>query len=152
MQNSVGRTTFETFYDLYMYICSCFEVIVDPNVYSDMNIDTNWEWDSESRAKAQGLLYALKDPQIFIVYFLLSPNMCLRLLNLLLSSCKKKMKILYMLIHSVINDIKCFRGKFEKEFHDWFMDANRIGCELGIVLAVPRLTGRQRHRSRKSRS
>ena len=33
------------------YICSCFEVTVDPNVYSDMNIDTNWEWDSESRAK-----------------------------------------------------------------------------------------------------
>ena len=60
---------------------------------------------------------------------------------------KKKMKILYMLIHSVINDIKCFRGKFEKEFHDWFMDANRMGCELGIVLAVPRLTGRQRHRA-----
>ena len=60
---------------------------------------------------------------------------------------KKKMKILYMLIHSVINGIKFLGGKFEKEFHDWFMDANRMGCELGIVLAVPRLTGRQRHRA-----
>ena len=35
------HTRFETFYDLYMFICSCFEAIVDPNVYSDMNIDTN---------------------------------------------------------------------------------------------------------------
>ena len=34
-------TCFETFYDLYMLICSCFEAIVDPNVYSDMNIETN---------------------------------------------------------------------------------------------------------------
>ena len=50
-----------------------------------------------------------------------------------------------MLIHSVINEF--FGGKFEKEFHDWFMDANRIGCELGTVYAVPRLTGRQRHRA-----
>ena len=51
------------------------------------------------------------------------------------------------MIHSVINDIQFFRGNIGKEFHDWFMDANRIGCELGIVFAVPCLNGRQRHRA-----
>ncbi|KAL5500200.1 hypothetical protein EMCRGX_G011719 [Ephydatia muelleri] len=33
----------------------------------------------------------------------------------------------YNLIHSVISDIAIFRENIEKDFHDWFMDASRIG-------------------------
>ena len=40
----------------------------------------------------------------------------------------------YNLIHSVISDIAIFRENIDKDFHDWFMDASRIGSELGIVL------------------
>ena len=40
-----------------------------------------------------------------------------------------------------------FRENIEKDFHDWFIDASRIGSELGIVLTVPRLSGRQQHRA-----
>ena len=54
----------------------------------------------------------------------------------------------YNLIHSVISDIAIFRENIEKDFHDWFMDASRIGSELGIVLVtVPRLSERQQHRA-----
>ena len=53
----------------------------------------------------------------------------------------------YNLIHSVISDIAIFRENIENDFHDWFMDASRIGSELGIVLTVPRLSGRQQHRA-----
>ena len=53
----------------------------------------------------------------------------------------------YNLIHSVISDIAIFQRDIEKDFHDWFMDASRIGSELGIVLTVPRLSGRQQHRA-----
>ena len=53
----------------------------------------------------------------------------------------------YNLIHSVISDIAIFRENIEKDFHDCFMDASRIGSELGIVLTVPRLSGRQQHRA-----
>ena len=53
----------------------------------------------------------------------------------------------YTLIHSVISDIAIFRENIEKDFHDWFMDASKIGSELGIVLTVPRLSGRQQHRA-----
>ena len=53
----------------------------------------------------------------------------------------------YNLIHSVISGIAIFRENIEKDFHDWFMDASRIGSELGIVLTVPRLSGRQQHRA-----
>ena len=49
----------------------------------------------------------------------------------------------YNLIHSVISDIAIFRENIEKDFHDWFMDASRIGSELSIVLTVSRLSGRQ---------
>ena len=53
----------------------------------------------------------------------------------------------YNLIHSVISDIAIFRENIEKDFHDWFMDASRIGSELRIVLTVPRLSGREQHRA-----
>ena len=72
--------------------------------------------------------------------------MSLRLLNLLhaVKLQKKDEDIVhaYNLIHSVISDIAIFRENIEKDFHDWFMDASRIGSELGIVLTVPRLSGR----------
>ena len=63
-------------------------------MYSDMNIDTNWEWDSETRTKAQGLLHSMKDPKILVAFIV--TKMSLRLLNLLLSSCRKNMRILCM--------------------------------------------------------
>ena len=125
-----------------MFICSCFEAIVDPNVYSDMNIDTNWEWDSETRTKAQGLLHSMKDPKI-LVAFIVTKNVLEIIKPIAVKLQNEDIVHAYNLIHSVISDIAIFRENIEKDFHDWFMDASRIGGELGIVLTVPRLSGRQ---------
>ena len=60
---------------------------------------------------------------------------------------RKMSGIMCMPITCVISDIAIFRENIEKDFHDWLMDASRIGSELGIVLTVPRLSGRQQHRA-----
>ncbi|KAL5466855.1 hypothetical protein EMCRGX_G031007 [Ephydatia muelleri] len=43
----------------------------------------------------------------------------------------------YNLIHSVISDIAIFRENIEKDFHDWFMDASRIGKFYDVTLQCP---------------
>ena len=67
------HTCYETFYELYIYICCCLEAIINPSVYPDKNMDQNWEWNSESKVKAQGLLHSLKSTQN-IVAFLVAKN------------------------------------------------------------------------------
>ena len=59
-----------------------------------MNIDTNWEWDNESRAKAQGLLYSLKDPQILIA-FTVTKNV-IEIIKPIAVKLQQKMRILYI--------------------------------------------------------
>ena len=117
---------------------------------SDMNIDTNWEWDSETRTKAQGLLHSMKDPKILVAFIV--TNNVLEIFKPIAVKLQKKdgyedIVHAYNLIHSVISDIAIFRENIEKDFHDWFMDASRIGSELGIVLTVPHLSGRQQYRA-----
>lgn len=77
-----------------------------------MNIDTNWEWDTETGAKAQGLLHALKDPRI-LVAFIVTKNVLEIIKPIAIKLQKKDEDIVYAynLIHSVINDIK----KFQRE-------------------------------------
>ena len=67
------HTCFETFYELHVYICCCLEAIINPSVYPNKNLDQNWDWDSDSKVKAQGLLHSLKSTQN-IVAFLVAKN------------------------------------------------------------------------------
>ena len=68
------HTCYETFYELYVYICCCLEAIINPSAsYPDKNLDQNWDWDSDSKVKAQGLLHSLKSSQN-IVAFLVAKN------------------------------------------------------------------------------
>ena len=67
------HTCYETFYELYAYSCCCLEAIINPSVYLDYNLDQNWDWDSYSKVKAQGLLHSLKSTQN-IVSFLVVKN------------------------------------------------------------------------------
>ena len=65
------HTCYETFYE---YICLCLEAIVDPSAHTELNLnDVTWEWDSESKVIAQGLLQVLKSSQN-IMTFLIAKN------------------------------------------------------------------------------
>ena len=64
---------YETFYELYEYVCISLEAIVDheshPHVYSSLS----FTWDRETKTKAQGLLANLKTFG-FIFTFLITKN------------------------------------------------------------------------------
>ena len=57
----------------FMNCMSILEAIINPSVYLDKNLDQNWDWDSDSKVKAQGLLHSLKSTQN-IVSFLVAKN------------------------------------------------------------------------------
>ena len=64
---------YETFYELYEYVCISLEAIVDqeshPHVYSSLS----FTWDRETKTKAQGLLANLKTFG-FLFTFLITKN------------------------------------------------------------------------------
>ena len=67
------HTCYETFYDLYYFVCCCCEAIVYPEVYIENNVSADWDWDANAKVKAQGLLHSLKSGQQ-IISFLVAKN------------------------------------------------------------------------------
>ena len=61
---------YETFYELYEYVCISLEAIVDreshPHVYSSLS----FTWDRETKTKAQGLLTNLKTFGFISTFFI----------------------------------------------------------------------------------
>ena len=61
---------YETFYELYEYVCISLEAIVDdeshPNVYSSLS----FTWDRDTKTKAQGLLTNLKTFRFISTFFI----------------------------------------------------------------------------------
>ena len=69
LQGLIERhTCYETFYDLYCFVCCCCEAIVYPEVYIENNVSADWDWDANTKVKAQGLLDSLKSGQQIISF------------------------------------------------------------------------------------
>ena len=82
---------YETFYELYEYVCISLEVIVDreshPHVYSSLS----FTWDRETKTKAQGLLANQRHSDSFSPF--LSQRIALEHSNLLQLSFRRKNKM-----------------------------------------------------------
>ena len=141
-------TCYETFYELYVYICCCLEAIINPSVYLDKNLDQYWDWDSDSKVKAQGLLHSLKSMQN-IVSFLVAKN-ALELIRPIAVKLQKKDQDIVTasnMIDETISNIKDLRENIETEFCDWFSDVKRIVEAVGSEISVPRIAGKQTYRA-----
>ena len=82
---------YETFYELYEYVCISLEAIVDreshPHVYSSLS----FTWDRETKTKAQGLLANQRHSDSFSPF--LSQRIALEHSNLLQLSFRRKNKM-----------------------------------------------------------
>ena len=142
------HTCYETFYEFYKYICLCLEAIVDPSAHSELDLnDGTWEWDSETKIKAQGLLQVLKSSQN-ILTFLIAKNVLEKVKPIAVKLQKRDIDVMeaYNMIDYSVSDIKDLRNNVEEEFNIWFQDGVRIAEEIGVDITVPRLVGRQAHR------
>lgn len=142
------HTCFETFYDLYFFVCCCCEAIVNPTVYAEKGLEADWHWDSETKVRAQGFLHILKSGQ-HIIPFLVTKNALELLKPIAVKLQKKDQDVVqaYNMIDTTIQNVKELRRNITSEFHDWYEDALRIANDVGGDLSVPRVAGRQIYRA-----
>ncbi|KAL5463414.1 hypothetical protein EMCRGX_G032308 [Ephydatia muelleri] len=132
------HTCYETFYK---YVCLCLEAIVDPSAHSELDLnDGTWEWDSETKIKAQGLLQVLKSSQNILTFFI-AKNVLEKVKPIAVKLQKRDIDVMeaYNMIDYSVSDIKDLRNNVEEEFNIWFQDGVRIAEEIGVDITVPRL-------------
>ena len=118
---------YETFYELYEYVCISLEVIVDreshPHVYSSLS----FTWYRETKTKAQGLLANLKTFG-FISTFLITKNSLGTLKPIAAKLQKKDQNVFqaYSMIDDTIKAVAKVKSNIEEECHEWFEDASRL--------------------------
>ena len=104
------HTCYETFYDLYYFVCCCCEAIVNPEVYIENNVTADWDWDANTKVKAQGLLHSLKSGQQ-IISFLVAKN-SLELVKPLATKLQKKDQDIvqaYNMIDTTVDNVQELR-------------------------------------------
>ena len=140
---------YETFYELYKYVCISLEAIVDHESHPHVFFSLSFTWDRETKTKAQGLLANLKTFG-FIFTFLITKISLGTLKPIAVKLQKKDQDIFqaYSMVDDTIKAVARVRSNIEKaECHEWFEDASRLADKIGATVSVPRITGRQEHRN-----
>ena len=112
---------------------------MDPSAHSELDLnDGTWEWDSETKIKAQGLLQVSQN----ILTFLIAKNVLEKVKPIAVKLQKRDIDVMeaYSMIDYSVSDIKDLRNNVEEEFNIWFQDGVRIAEEIGVDITVPRLT------------
>ena len=133
---------------MYYFVCCCCEAIVYPEVYIENNVSADWDWDANTKVKAQGLLHSLKSGQQ-IFSFLVAKN-SLELVKPLATKLQKKDQDIlqaYNMIDTTVDNVKELRKNINSEIHEWYADAERISNDVGCEISVPRIAGRQTNRA-----
>ena len=120
---------------------------MDPSAHSELDLnDGTWEWDSETKIKAQGLLQVLKSSQNLLT-FLIAKNVLEKVKPIAVKLQKRDIDVMeaYNMIDYSVSDIKDLRNNVEEEFNmvsRWCKDCRRDWVDI----TVPRLVCRQAHR------
>ena len=131
------------FYDLYPSIIKTMEAISTcSSEYGE------WSWDTETLTKARGFLHHLVSFE-FLVTFNVTMRVLSSLRSLTIKLQKKSSDILaaYEHVSEVITDLELLKTNCEEEFHLWYCEIKTLAEELNILIATPRITARQIHRS-----
>ena len=141
--------SYAVFLDLLPAVHHTLSAMVNPSEFPELG--TNWTWDGETITKATGFLHQLHSSS-FLVSFkvLLEVMCCLRGLTKKLQSQAIDVFYAYKQIKAVLSTLKSMRDNSNREFHKMFEEATRLGKNLhgeDYHFCLPRITGRQSHRS-----
>lgn len=153
------HTCFETFFELYEYVCISFESIADPSSHAELVSDGNdesenepgesksWQWDKKTITIAQGLLNTLKSGS-HLISFIIAKHVLELIKPLAVKLQRRDQDIVqaYAMIDMTKANVTEMRKKIEPEFSEMFSNAQLLADRVGGSIAVPRLAGRQQHR------
>lgn len=156
------HTCFDTFAEMYEYICTALEAITFPNRHPDLlqvkpddpeSDQWNWQRDRDTVTQAQGLFANLQKAK-FIMAFVVVKN-CLHLMRgMTVKLQKRDIDVIgaYNMISDIKKQIDDLRINLDKEHEEWFKEAQGMAEKVGTEIKIPRITGRQIHRSNAENS
>ncbi len=141
--------SYAVFLELLPSLHKCLEAMVNRSAHPQLGVD--WTWDGETVNKANGFLFQLESST-----FLISFHILLQFFQLLREvTIKLQMRatdVVYALktVKEVVSTLTSMRACSTAEFHKLFLAAAKLGRHLNgnhFELTMPRLSGRQSHRS-----
>ena len=138
------------FLELLPALYLCLEAVVHPQLHQELG--TDWSWDGETITRANGFLFQLLSPMFRVSFqILIQVFQMLRELTVKLQSKAIDVASAYkVLVHKVVSRLKTLRTNSSSEFNKQFRESTKISKQLHgdqFELTIPRLSGRQRHRS-----
>ncbi|XP_074656009.1 52 kDa repressor of the inhibitor of the protein kinase-like [Tubulanus polymorphus] len=131
---------FSVFCEMFKVLCECLEGILHPDEYRDIYADSgNWNWDNDTRVKAQGLLSTLRSFP-FIVAFVVVKIVLSNLQSVTSKIQESDLDIYaaYSLIDSKISVIEKMRVEIDSSFDLVYQEAVRLAEEVGTEVTVRR--------------
>ena len=142
------HTCLDVFLEIYEALITFLDAILSPHEYPDLPCTTgSWDWDSDTRVKAQGLKAALSSFQIITV-FMITKN-TLDLVKLLTVKFQKRDQDIfeaYRMVDEVIESVKTTRKNIDTTFSLWYDEILQLTTNIGVEETVPRKTSLQRNR------
>ena len=127
----------DMFHSLYEYIFTCMHAMVQPGEYT--NIESSWDWDAETRTRAQGFMISLKSGRNIIALVILVNGLdTVKGLSAKLQKRDADVVAAYKLIDTAIEEVKRMRTDFDSIWNDWFLEAKKIATDVGAEIAIPR--------------
>ena len=113
---------FEVYLEMYEALITFLDAILSPHDYPQLaSSDGNWNWDSDTRVKAQGLKAALSSFQTLAV-FLITKNV-LDEMKSLASTLQKQDQDIYeafRMVDDVINRVETIQSTVDTTFSSWY--------------------------------
>ncbi|XP_071477426.1 52 kDa repressor of the inhibitor of the protein kinase-like [Diadema antillarum] len=136
----------EIFRSLYEYVFTCVHAMVQPGEYAE--IESSWDWDAETRTRAQGFMASLRNGRNIIALVILVNGLdTVKGLSTKLQKRDADVVAAYNLIDTAIDEVRRMRADFDSVWRNWCTEAERIAADVGGEIAVPRRAKHQTHRA-----
>ncbi len=152
------HTCFEVFLELYEPLVTFLDAILYPDQYprlrqSSSEPNSSWDWDKDTRVKAQGLKASLSSFQT-ISKFLITKYVLdeVKSLSVKLQKRDQDLYEALQMVNSVVTKLSTIRTQIDTIFPSWYTDVLQLADEIGTSEAIPRKTALQRNRSNTTSS
>ena len=141
------HTCFQVFLEMYEVLVTFLDAIILPSEYPHLaSSDRSWNWDAETKVKAQGLRAALSSFQT-IAAFIITKNVLDEVKTLAAKLQKRDQDIYeaYTMVHDIVARVKSLRSTIDTTFCSWYQEVLELAEAIGVTESVPRKTSLMRN-------
>ena len=143
------HTCFQVFLEMYEPLVIFLDAILSPNEYPQLSCeDGSWNWDTDTRVKAQGLKAALSSFQNIAV-FVITKSVLDEAKSLSAKLQKRDQDVYeaFKMVSVVVEKLKSIRTNIDRTFESWYEEILKLADTIGVKEEVPRKTSVQRNRN-----